>query len=347
MPPIPIAIVGLNFGRHIIDGLLKSPATDHFQLAAVCDLDAAKAAEFGARLGVKAYASLDDLLADPDIPVIGLFTGPAGRAPLLRQIIRAGRDVMTTKPFELDPEAARAVLDEARTLGRIIHLNSPAPELSAAHVKIREWIDRHDLGRPVFCRGEATASYREVAAGDWKDDSARCPVAPIFRIGIYLINDLVRLFGEVASVQVQQSRLFTGRPTPDNAQLSLSFANGALGSIFASFCIENGQHYANSLLLHFERGSIHLNVAPQSYGEANHVTRLTLAATHGDKQVHREEWSAPGNSGAYQWDVLRRAISERDTSLSPDNTIVHSIRVIHAMARAERSNRSELVIPRP
>ena len=344
MPPLPIAIVGLNFGRHIIDGLLKSPASDNFRLAAVCDLDAAKANEFCTRLGVKAYTSLDALLADPSIPVIGLFTGPAGRAGLLRQIIRAGRDVMTTKPFELDADAARSVLDEARSLGRIIHLNSPAPTASPAHAKIREWIATHNLGRHVFCRGEATASYREMATGDWKDDPARCPVAPVFRIGIYLINDLVRLFGDVASVQVQQSRLFTGRPTPDNAQLSLTFANGALGSIFASFCIENGQHYANSLLLHYERGTIHLNLDLQGYGEANQQTRLKLAATHGDKQVIIEEWSAPGNSGTYQWDVLRRAIAERDTRLSPDDTIVHSIRVIQAMTQAGQSGRAEEVV---
>ncbi len=343
MPPLPIAIVGLNFGRHIIDDLLKSTAADHFRLAAVCDLDAAKAAEFGTRIGVKAYTSLDALLADPDIRIIGLFTGPAGRAGLLRQIIRAGRDVMTTKPFELDPEAARSVLDEAQSLGRIIHLNSPAPTDSLAHAKIREWITQHDLGQPVFCRGETTVSYREAATGDWKDDPTRCPVAPIFRIGIYLINDLVRLFGDVSSVQVQHSRLFTKRPTPDNAQLSLSFANGALGSIYASFCIENGQHYGNALLLHYERGTVHLNMDLQSYGEANQQTRLKLAATHGDKQVVIEEWSAPGNSGTYQWEVLRRAIADRDTSLAPVETIVHSIRVINAMARAEQTGRSEIV----
>ena len=48
------------------------------------------------RLGVKAYTDLDELVADPDIPAIGLFTGPVGRADLVRRIIRAGKDVMMT-----------------------------------------------------------------------------------------------------------------------------------------------------------------------------------------------------------------------------------------------------------
>jgi hypothetical protein len=50
------------------------------------------------------------LIADPNIPVIGLYTGPVGRAALIHRIIEAGKDVMTTKPFELDSEAALAVM---------------------------------------------------------------------------------------------------------------------------------------------------------------------------------------------------------------------------------------------
>ena len=200
---IPIAIVGLNFGSHIIE--LLGGVEPLFRLAAVCDLDFAKAKERAAGLGVRAYGNLDDLLADPDIPVIGLFTGPAGRAELLGQIIRAGKDVITTKPFEVDPKAAAAVLLEAKRLGRVIHLNSPSPLLSPDLAQIVRWRDEYDLGRPTGARAEAWASYQEAADGGWHDDPARCPLAPVFRIGIYLINDLIHLFGSIEAVQVFHS----------------------------------------------------------------------------------------------------------------------------------------------
>lgn len=340
--PLPIGIVGLNFGRHILDQLQREPASRHLRLAAVCDLDAAKVAEFSAKHEIPGHTSLDALLADPAIPVIGLFTGPVGRAALIRKIIRAGKDVLTTKPFEIDPAAARAVLDEARALGRVVHLNAPAPVPLPAVLKIRDWVATRDLGRPVFARGEVTADYHEQADGSWYDDPAHCPVAPIFRLGIYMLHDLLRLLGPVASVQVQHSRIRTGRPTPDNAQLSLTFANGALGSIYATFCVDNGQHYANALLLHYERGTIQLNLDPAPYNQAGATSRLRLI-TQRDREVATEEWSCPGSTGAYQWEEFQRAVLARDTATMPVAEIVQGLAVIRAMTRAEQSGVAENV----
>lgn len=333
--PRPIGIVGLNFGRHILPHLQDPDVSRLFRLAAVCDLDASRRREWAARYQVSEYESLDALLEEPGIPVIGLFTPPKGRAALLRRIIRAGRDVMTTKPFELDSVAAREVLEEAASLGRIIHLNSPAPRPSAVRRQIQEWEARHHLGRPVFCRGEATADYHEDADGTWYDDPALCPVAPIFRIGIYLINELTGLFGDVISTQVIATHIRTGRPTPDNAQLSLEFANGAIGSIFASFCVGNGQFHANSLLLHYERGTIQYNLDPAPFAQANKSSRLRLIATPPNREeVMIEEWSGPGCIGDYQWLAFYDAISTRDIHSMPMKEILRGIEVINAMIRS-------------
>lgn len=341
--PLRIGFVGLGWGGYVADKLVSGPAAKLFQLAAVCDLDAAKVAAYSARYGVKGYASLDQLLADDTVPVIALFSSPAGRAGLLRKIIRAGRDVITTKPFEMDPVAARGVLEEARSLGRTIHVNSPPPEPPGYIEQIRRWQRQYDLGQPVSCRGEMLASYREQADGRWLDDPAQCPAAPLFRLGIYPLNDLVRLFGRVRSVQVMTSRLFTGRPTPDNAQLNLLFENGALGSVHASFCVDDGQHYANALTLHFERGTVFRNTTPVGYGQAEGSTRLSLVAVREKGSVVREEWQSPEISGSYTWQTFHDAVTRsRPVDLAIDE-IVNAIAIVAAMARAERSGATEAV----
>ena len=338
-----IGFVGLGFGGYIADTLVTGPDRELFSLAAVCDTDAAKVANYSARHGVKGYHSLDELLADDAIPVIGLFSGPAGRAELLRRIIRAGKDVMTTKPFELDPAAARRVLEEARALGRIIYLNSPTPECPGYIKQIQQWQRTYSLGQPVSCRGEMLVSYREKADGRWLDDPALCPGAPVFRIGIYTLNDLVQLFGRVRAVQVLSSRMFTGRPTADNAQLNLLFANRAIGSVFASFCVDNGQHYANSLTLNYERGTIYRNVFPVEYGKAEGSTRLQLVATPEKGRLIREDWASPEISGAYPWRTLHAAVREQNNVDMPIDEIVSAIEIVAAMARAERSGKTETV----
>jgi predicted dehydrogenase len=334
---VPIGIVGLNFGRHIIDLLAAGDGAAWLRVAAVCDLDAAKASAMAEKLGggVRAFDDLQKLIDAPDIPAIGLFTGPAGRAALIRRIIRAGKDVITTKPFETDPDAALAVLREARELGRVVHLNSPAPLPAPDIAQIERWRTGYDLGAPVGARADVWASYRETADGSWYDDPARCPAAPIFRLGIYLINDLVRLFGPVADARVMQTRLFTGRPTPDNAQLSLRFENGALANIFASFCVGDGDCYRNGLTLNFENGTIYRNLGP-ACGDAGKSELALVKLRDGARQVVARA-EVTGGSGAYQWEAFARAVRRESfagaESFTTPEQIVTGLRVIQMMGR--------------
>lgn len=345
-PPLPIAVVGLNFGRHIVDAIRTGPAAEHFRLAAVCDLDAAKSQAMADACGVPWYTDLKELLANPDIPCLALMTGPDGRATLIRQCIRAGKEVMTTKPFETDPQAALEVLQEARTAGRVVHLNSPSPTWTDDLRQVQAWRDEHDLGRPVGCRMEVTVRYNQTADGSWLDDPRRCPVAPIFRLGIYCINDMVRLLGDAEAVQVFHSRLFTGKPTPDNALLSIRFADGTLGAIYATFCCGDQQFYRNSMVLNFDRGTIYRNVGPMDGALGREATVLELAIPQGEADALPATKRAvlQAHSGEYQWDVFHRACYGETIpdAVSPE-TVVAGLKVIDAMGKAEVSGRTELV----
>lgn len=336
---IPIAIVGLNFGRHIIENIVNGDAGKFVHLSAVCDIDAEKAKAFSEEFNVPFYTDIDDLLTNDEIPALGLFTGPVGRADLLRKIIKAGKDVMTTKPFEIDCAAGLQVLREAQEMGRIIHLNSPAPCLSPDLAIAQQWRKEYDLGIPVGCALSTWANYREKADGSWYDDPEKCPVPPIFRLGIYLINDLVAIFGEAEKVSVVSSRLLTGRPTADNAQLSILFKNGAVATIYASFCIEDGDHYRNSMTLNFERGTVYRNTGAQRQtvsGENKAEMSLVMGGNQTARNVVDEKLSN-GMSGAYQWETFAKAVSgeEIDVYTTPEN-IIAGLRIIEAMAKAEK-----------
>jgi predicted dehydrogenase len=261
----------------------------------------------------------------------------------LRKIIRAGKDVMTTKPFEDDPAAARTVLEEAEEIGRVIHLNSPSPQPPAWIEHTERWRTQFGLGRPVGARAEVVVSYREKQDDSWYDDPALCPAPPVFRLGIYLINDLVRLFGAVSEIQIVSSRLFTERPTADNAQLSLLFKNGAIGSIYASFCVENGQAYANSFVLHYERGTIHRNLRPTAYGRAHIGSRLTLITANASREAVIEECEVDDPESTYRWDLFYEAVTKRGSVSIGIDDIVHGIEVISVMACAETSQRTERI----
>ena len=343
MNKIKIAVVGVNFGRWIVEDLTTpGGANDLFELVAVCDLDPERVRAIAGKAGVEAFTDLDALLAREDIPAIGLFTGPVGRAGLLRKILDAGKDVITTKPFELDPVAALKILKEARAEGRVLHLNSPGPLLSPDLAQIKKWVKEFHLGQPVGCRADVWAGYREQPDGTWLDDPQKCPVAPVFRLGIYLINDLIELLGEADRVQVMHSRVFTKRPTPDNAQLGIAFKNGALASIYASFCVNDDQYYSNTLTLNYENGTIYRNVGRLPFGGGR--TQLTLVARQGESPATCESTEYGDASGHYQWQAFHSAIRDRKLpgEVAPER-IVDGVKVIVAMARAEQSGKSEPV----
>jgi len=352
MKPIPIAIVGLNFGRYVVEDLKNPSLRRRFRIAALCDLDRRRAEALlsGLDRGVRIYTSLDEVLRDGEVRAVGLFTGPAGRAGLIRKIIRAEKDVMTTKPFETDPAAAAAVLREAARRGRVVHLNSPGPVLSPDLERIERWRKEFDLGRPVGARAEIWADYREEADGGWYDDRARCPLAPIFRLGIYPINDLISLMGPAEAVQAFHTRIRTGRPTPDNAQLAIRFRNGALANVYASFCIADGQPYRQSLVVNFERGTVYRNLPGEDPGKGDGKgARLLLVTNEAGKPRLRRKEGLP-TSGFYDWDAFHRALSgKKEKGLPgalPAGNIVAGLRVIQAMSRAEVSGRIEKVGPR-
>lgn len=348
MDKIPIAIVGLNFGKHIINQIVEGEAEELFSLAGVCDLDVEKVRSFSEQYLVPGFTNLDELLQQEDIPVIGLFTGPVGRAGLLRKIIHAGKDVITTKPFELDCQAALEVLREAKKMGRVIHLNSPAPCLSPDLQKVKNWEKEFALGRPVGCNLSVWVRYNQQADGSWYDDPIKCPVAPIFRLGIYLINDLVTLMGEAEKVSVMSSRIFTGRPTPDNAQLSILFKNGAIANIYASFCVEDGDHYRNSMVLNYDKGTIYRNVGPERTVPAGaNGAEMSLVTGSGDtsREIAASELVS-SCSGQYQWENMASAVrGEKIEEITTPESIVAGLRIIEAMSKADRSGGTAEVLP--
>lgn len=337
-----MGLVGVNFGRHIVHELRRGAGAEFVELKGVCDLDRAKAEALAHEYGVPCYESLDAMLADPELEAIGLFTPPVNRHVLIDRVVTAGKHVMTTKPFDRDPEAAAAILAKAEKLGRVVHLNSPNPVPAPDIRQVLDWQREFDLGQPVLALWQTFANYRETPDGSWYDDPDKCPAAPVFRLGIYGINDLLQICGAPLDCSVQESRIHTGRPTADNAQLGIRFKNGCLGCIAASFCVDNGIPYRNIMIVHFERGTVTRNLpAVEAFGDRA-VSTLTLQRTGGeaaDPVFKTLTFARGAGSGTYQWENFRDAIRGKklENAISPA-LIVDSIRVINAMYKPKNGD---------
>ncbi len=324
-----VVVVGLGFGQWLIEHeLLAGEGARVCELVGVCDLDPHRTHEVAERYGVRAHPDIDAVLTDAEVDAVVLMVGPDGRGALVERAVAAGKPVMTTKPFETNSAAALAALTAARAAGIPVFMNSPTPTPEADIRVIEEWIDRLRLGRPVGYRGTTWCSYREQADGSWYDDPLRAPAAPLTRLGVYLIADVCRLLGPIDRVQVAESRLFTGRPTSDNAAVLLSHADGTIGTVFSSFCIDDGQPYRTSLELNFERGTVYRNVGPGT-GERIHLA--VSAMVDGERVVDERDVD---RASGYQWEVFARAARGEDVGETVTPEAVAQIVAVFEALRA-------------
>lgn len=69
------------------------------------------------------YPSAGALLADPEVDIVDIATGPAGREAWIDAAVRAGKHVLVQKPLGTDLPALRPVLAEAERRGLRIAVN--------------------------------------------------------------------------------------------------------------------------------------------------------------------------------------------------------------------------------
>ncbi len=97
--PIKIGLVGLGragVGMHIPE---LAPRTDKFQIVAVCDCIETRRNEWAQKLGAKAYATIEELVKDPDVELVDIATRSIDHYAHAKLALLAGKDVQLEKPF--------------------------------------------------------------------------------------------------------------------------------------------------------------------------------------------------------------------------------------------------------
>ena len=97
--PIKIGLVGLGrAGSGMHRGELR-PRQDKFQFYAVCDLIPERMDAFEQEFGSKKYASIEELVADPEVELVSIATRSCDHFRHAKLALLAGKDVMLEKPF--------------------------------------------------------------------------------------------------------------------------------------------------------------------------------------------------------------------------------------------------------
>src|SRR3954453_14409795 len=115
MTPLGIGMVGTG---NIAGGYARDiPTHPEIRLIAATDLDQARAAAFADEHGIKAYGTLDELLADDRIDIVLNLTVHHAHFSVTKQALEAGRHVYSEKPLALTASEAQELVALAAARG--------------------------------------------------------------------------------------------------------------------------------------------------------------------------------------------------------------------------------------
>ena len=118
MSKLRVAVVGAGvFGRHHMRVIHQLPDVE---LAAVVDVDAAKAAEAAAQYGCPVFDDVASLHGKVDAAVVAVPT--VRHAAIGIALLEAGIDVLVEKPIAPDLASAQALVDAAQSNRRILQV---------------------------------------------------------------------------------------------------------------------------------------------------------------------------------------------------------------------------------
>src|SRR5439155_19599837 len=116
MTKLKLGVVGLGEGRSIISAALNS---ELWELARICDLNEELCKERAAEFRFPHYTTkFDDLLGDPGIDVIGIYTPDPLHAQHIKMTLGAGKHAICTKPLIDNLADAKMLMEAAKSSGK-------------------------------------------------------------------------------------------------------------------------------------------------------------------------------------------------------------------------------------
>jgi predicted dehydrogenase len=190
---------------------------DDLVLAAVCDLDEAKARR-NARLfgGEAVFADHRRMLAEGQLDGVVVCVDPQAHEALAIEVMEAGLPVYTEKPPAVTAAGARRMLEVSRRTGRLC-VTAFKKRYAPAYVKAKAIVDSPDFGPPQLLS-------IDYASGRYTNEPGRPRSWFLLDFALHIVDLTRYLFGEVAEV-------FAWERDREGYAVCLRFANGALGTL--------------------------------------------------------------------------------------------------------------------
>lgn len=218
------AVIGYGgMGGWHTQHLLKS---DVFELAGIYDIKEERRALAESR-GIHAYATREELLADPRIELVTIATPNDTHEEIAIAALRAGKNVICEKPVTLSMESLERMISVAKECGKIftVHQNR---RFDVDYLAMKQLHDSGEIGDVI--RLESRVHGSRGIPSDWRGKK-EYGGGMLYDWGIHLIDQVLMVLGwDVDTVRCRMDHI-TNTEVDDGFQLEITFKSGAFAYV--------------------------------------------------------------------------------------------------------------------
>lgn len=294
--------------------------------------------------------SIDQLLANPEIDLVIICSPNQLHYSQARAALEAGKHVIVEKPFTVNSDEARSLIDISHKTGKLIfpfhNRRWDSDILTIKHIieqgylgKIVDFESRFDRYTPEITRA-AWRYHQEIGGGT------------LFDLGIHLIDQAVSLFGRPKGVFAQLYNQREGSVADDSFDLKLIYPDLNVTLKAGVFVKEAGPR----LQIHGTTGSFvksGLDVqeaqlrkgkkpGTKGYGIEPGTMRGILNTSAYGKNFRGRYESLPGNYMAFFENVYSAIVHKADIIVKPGDALLN-IQLIEAARKSQDEKKIVLV----
>jgi len=218
MDPLNVGVIGVGHLGSLHAKMYSQIPSVHF--VGVYDVDLKRAETLAAEFGIKAFATLDDLLSQ--VQAVSIATVTQSHYDVAMQVIKRGVHLLIEKPITATIEQAKAVTERAETKGlklQVGHIERFNPAILA--------LEPYNI-TPLFIESHRLAQFNPRGSD----------VAVVLDLMIHDI-DLILSLVKSKVTRIDANGIAVISDTPDIANARLQFENGCVANVTASRISQN------------------------------------------------------------------------------------------------------------
>ena len=211
------------------------------KLYGVTDVSEQSRVEFAKKFDARPYASVEELLAEPEIDVVCICTPSGLHAPLAIAAANAGKHIVVEKPMAITHEQIAGILEACKENNVKMSVVSQL-RFTAAVQTVKKAIEDGRLGKVVLCDLDMKffRSQEYYNSGGWRGTWALDGGGALMNQGIHGVDVMQYIMGPVKSISAFARTLARDIEVEDTAVAILEYENGAIGEICATTSVSPG-----------------------------------------------------------------------------------------------------------